>query len=888
MSESVLRSHIRALRQVLGAGIIETVIGRGYRFQVEVREGDASLQTRVTAAGSQVAEARSSSLVGRAPELAELSAALESARRGTRRLVFVAGDAGVGKTALVDAFLERLQGTAWSGRGACVEQYGSGEAYLPVLAAAGQICVGPGGDRFVEMMSRHSPTWLAMIPALVTRNRVRVQQGVAGATQAGMLREAAEGLEALSSDKTPVVLALEDLHWSDASTVELLAFLGRRREPDRLLVIGTYRPMELARTHPLTQVLGELVAHKQATQLVLDTFSEDAVAEYVDARFAGHRFPRELASTVYRTTGGNPLFVVTLCDDLEARQMIRSVDGRWELTTSVEDVASRRPDSIRRLLDLQIDRLSVTEQRIVEAGSVAGNTFAAGVVAQALSMAVDDVDSCCESLANEHRFLRYLGSEAWPDGSIQSRYGFAHALYQHAALARNPSVRLLHRRIAERLEAGYSDKASTIAPELAMHFGKGHEFSKAAHYCVLAGERAARQHGNYEALGHFEQARAHVARLPEGRERDELELRVLHGLGPCLMVFKPMGAPELVSALTRAAELAKRVARERDVCAALVGLQYHRLWKGDLREVGEHRDELTQLAGRLSDPSLGEMVSFIASCASLFLGQLSEAERGLTWLDARGDHPREPIVLARANLALLAWLAGRPDEALERGRAAVSAAEALGDPFALATALYTVGIANTWRRDAALALQCGRRALDVATEARFAMWQGRASLLVHWASSDIDPAASAARLDEHLAELKGAPRLGVPLDTLAVVDILARAGRHSVALEKLSEAIDFMEQANVRVVEPELYRLRGELLKSIDRDEAERSLARAIEVARHQSSRSFELRAAMSLHRFQSGAKKKNALEDVRRVLETFTEGFETGDLLDARALLAE
>jgi tetratricopeptide (TPR) repeat protein len=126
------------------------------------------------------------------------------------------------------------------------------------------------------------------------------------------------------------------------------------------------------------------------------------------------------------------------------------------------------------------------------------------------------------------------------------------------------------------------------------------------------------------------------------------------------------------------------------------------------------------------------------------------------------------------------------------------------------------------------------------------------------------------------------------LDTLAVVDICARAGRHSVALEKLSEAMDFMEQANVRVVEPELYRMRGELLESIDRDEAERSLAKAIEVARHQSSRSFELRAAMSLHRFQSGAKKKNALEDVRRVFETFTEGFETGDLLDARALLAE
>jgi predicted ATPase len=359
MSDSVLRSHIRALRQVLGAEIVETVVGRGYRFLVDVQTLEAASPPRVKEPGALAADTRLTPLVERVAELAALRAALESARLGRRQVIFVTGEAGVGKTTLVDTFLEHLasEGSSWIARGSCVEQYGSGEAYLPVLAAIGHLCGGRGGERVVEVLSRHAPTWLGQVPALLTRDRMEELKRRAEASQAGLLREAGEALTALSGDH-PVVLALDDLQWSDRSTVELLAFLGRRRETDRLLVIGTYRPTDLSRAHPLTKLLGELMAHKQAAHLPLETLSEKAVAEYVDKSFAGHTFPREVASTLYRTTGGNPLFVVTLIEDLVGRQMIRPVDGRWELATTVEDVASRRPDSIRRLLDTQIDRLS--------------------------------------------------------------------------------------------------------------------------------------------------------------------------------------------------------------------------------------------------------------------------------------------------------------------------------------------------------------------------------------------------------------------------------------------------------------------------------------------------------------------------------------------------
>jgi tetratricopeptide (TPR) repeat protein len=892
MSDSVLRTHIRALRRVIGEGLIETVIGRGYRFVSEVEhQVGACVQPPATAAEAPMPGTPQPVFVGRAADLDALRAAFQSARNGERRLVFVTGEAGAGKTTLVDALIEHAasEGAVWTARGACIEHYGSGEAYLPVITALGRLCRGPGGERVVDVLSRYAPTWVAQMPTLVTPEREQeLQRRIAGVTQARMvLLELAEALEALSADR-PVVMALAGLHWSDPSTAELLLMLGRRREAARLLVVGSYRPAELPKTHPLTKIVGELIVHKQAIQLPLVGFSEETVAEFVDKRFAGHGFPRELARTVHRTTGGNPLVVAAFFDDLVALRMIRVIDGRWQLAATLEEVGSRCPDSIRRLIDAQVDRLSVAEQRVIEVASAAGSTFAVGAVAHALDMPVDDVDSCCESLANQQRFLRYLGAETWPDGTIQSRYGFAHAIYRQAIVARNPSMRRWHRRIAERLEVGYAGDCDAIAAELAVHFDKARALSRAAHYYALAGERALRRHGMYEALGHFERARALIARLPEGRERDDFELRVLHGLGPCLFATKAFAVQEFVPTFERAIELATRLAKDEHLCAALVGLQRCRFLNGELRHVSERADEIASLTGRSADTSHGEAASFFSSCASLYRGRLVEAEKGLRLLcsriETRGGERTEVVAFARTCFMFVSWLLGRPDEAIERGRAAVATAEKLGDPFAFAWALYGTGIVNAWRGDAALALEYGERALNTATEGHAVLWQHHARLLVGWARSELDPATASARVDDLL------PHAGSPsrrtLYGLPLVELCARAGREALALETISEALEFAELDDDRSGEPELLRLRGELLKSSDEREAERCFTRATEVARLQSSRSFELRAAMSLHRFLSGAKKRKALQDVRRVFESFTEGFETRDLLQAKAIL--
>jgi len=447
MSESLLRTHVRDLRQAMGENVVETVVGRGYRFAADV----GHVPVEMVHDGHE--EACRRIVVGRDTELATLRSAFRGASEQRRTTVFVTGEAGVGKTTLVDHFVEQtsLRMPILVGRGACVEHEGEGQACLPLLEAVGALCRGRNGNRVADVLARLAPTWLSQMPGVVANDRLEeLQHRAAGAAQARMLRELAEALEALSA-QAPVVLVLEDMHWADASTVEALALLSRRREAVRCLVLATYRPAEVVRGDPLSRVVGELVSHRQANAMELEGFDAEDVDAYLNARFPGHRFSPELASTLLQSTGGNPLFVATLADDLETRGLIARRDDVWQLTTSVEDVAARRPDGIVRLIDTQLDRLGAIEQRIIEAASLAGMTFTAGVVASALAEDPDVIDSYCESLAHDRKLLRHIGAETTPDGTVQARYAFGHELFRHAALERTSLVnaRTWKRRIAE-------------------------------------------------------------------------------------------------------------------------------------------------------------------------------------------------------------------------------------------------------------------------------------------------------------------------------------------------------------------------------------------------------------------------------------------------------
>src|SRR5215471_2618189 len=292
VSEAALTVCIGELRKALretaqAPRFIQTVHRRGYRFighLPPVGPAPGLLAPRPPTPLASPAPL----LVGRARELAHLHQCLGRVRQGTRQTVLLTGEPGIGKTTIVNAFVAELAdgGEVWLAQGQCIEHYGVVEAYLPVLEALGRLCREPGGAALLPVLEQHAPTWLVQMPALLSAGALEaVQRRVLGATRERMVRELAEAVEVLTAIR-PLVLVLEDLHWSDYATLDLLTYLARREGPARLLLLGTYRPVEvLLRGHPVQTVKQELVLHGQAVELPLELLTA-AVGQYLTLRCA--------------------------------------------------------------------------------------------------------------------------------------------------------------------------------------------------------------------------------------------------------------------------------------------------------------------------------------------------------------------------------------------------------------------------------------------------------------------------------------------------------------------------------------------------------------------------------------------------------------------------
>jgi DNA-binding winged helix-turn-helix (wHTH) protein len=320
VSDGLLRNYVMDVRQALGDAasnprIIETLPRRGFRFlpKVTVESGPyADLEPNVVATS-----APSSPLIGRDQELSSLDRLMASAVGGKRQIVFIAGSAGIGKTALLQAFLRNMTaaGDARIACGHCVEQFGTREAYLPIFDAVSRLCDDERASEALTVLAQYAPSWLAQMPGLLSEDQFQtLQKKVQGITQARMLGELCEALEAMAADQL-LVLGLEDLHWMDLATLDLLSIVARREHRARLMVIGTYRPADvIVSNHPLRAVLSDLQAHRQCTVLLPENLTEDDVHMYLSYRFPAHEFPPKLKQLIHRNTAGNPLFVTAIVD----------------------------------------------------------------------------------------------------------------------------------------------------------------------------------------------------------------------------------------------------------------------------------------------------------------------------------------------------------------------------------------------------------------------------------------------------------------------------------------------------------------------------------------------------------------------------------------------
>ena len=353
---------------------------------------------------------------------------------------------------------------------------------------------GPRASTSCALLDQYAPSWLVQMPTLLSAAELEaLQRRGRGATQARMLRELAEAMEALTAER-PLLLVLEDLHWSDYATLEWLAFVARRRERAQLLVIGTYRPMDvLVRAHPVRTVMQELQRHGQCAELPLAYLTEAGVAAYLAARYAGRSLPEGLARLIQRRTGGNPLFLVSVVDAMVRQGVLQEDAAGWAVPEGLEAVAVELPESLRHLIEQQLGQVSPEDRRVLEAASVAGVEFSAAAVAAGVNMEASDVEERCAELARRQQFLQARGTVEWPDGTVAARYGFIHAVYQEGVYERVPAGRRvwLHQRIGARQEAGYSAQAQEIAAALAVHFECGRDIRRADTVSVAGREKCA-------------------------------------------------------------------------------------------------------------------------------------------------------------------------------------------------------------------------------------------------------------------------------------------------------------------------------------------------------------------------------------------------------------
>jgi serine/threonine protein kinase/tetratricopeptide (TPR) repeat protein len=569
--------------------------------------------------------------VGRGLEMKRLQELLSQAANSCGRVVFITGEPGIGKTTLADEFIRRAR-KQYPGlflcRGRCVEQYGTGEAYLPFLEALSALLAGPGWESIAAVLRRYAPTWCLQLPAAFASSGDldRLQRETIGATKERMLREMGDALGLLAA-RGPLLILLEDLQWADPSSADLLSHLCHRIGSQSLLIVGTFRPEDLDVSNlPLKTNWLEMQTHNLCEEIALNSLNTEDIASYLNARFTPNNFPRDLAALIQRKTEGHPLFASSLVQFLAEREDIVNVNDQWSLVRPLAEMNLEAPESVRNLLRKKIDVLAEEDKRTLQYASVEGEEFTSTVLAKLMDTNDLDLEERLDRLDKVHRLVQTRGEEELPDGTLAVRYRFAHALYQNVLYGDLVSKRrrLLHRKAGEQLLEHYGEEAPRIATQLAMHFERGRDFARTIQYLIQAGDNAIKLYANAEAERHYSHALDLVEKLAtEERSAKYLTLYSKRGRANLALTRRQQSEDDF----TRMLDLARTIGAAALECAALNALADTFFYSHRLKEMRGCATEAMQVAQRLGDKSLRIEAMVLLGMAHTGVGELTEGIR---------------------------------------------------------------------------------------------------------------------------------------------------------------------------------------------------------------------------------------------------------------------
>ena len=799
-------------------------------------------------------------LVGREQDIGLLVERWAQVKEGIGQVVLLSGEAGIGKSRLVQVLTEQAaaEPQAWLTPCQC-SPYHQHTALYPIIDLLERVALRFEREESPQQKLRKLEGFLVqyglplaeavplfaallslpLIPdyAPLTVSPEQQKQQTLQALVTILLRIAAQ---------QPVLFVMEDLHWVDPSTLEFLSLLVDQGPTARILALFTLRPDF---SPPWT-------GRSHCTQVTVNRLSRLQIAEMIRRVAHGKALPPEVVAQIVAKTDGVPLFVEELTKMVLESGLLREGEERYELTGPLPPLAI--PTTLHDSLMARLDRLA-TIKGLAQLGATLGREFSYDLLQAVSPWDEATLRQGLQQLV-EAEFLYQRGLPP------HATYLFKHALIQDAAyqsLLRSTRQRH-HQHIAQVVEARFADLCEMQPELLAHHYTESGMLAQAVPYWQRAGQRAIERSANLEAVAHLGKGLEVLRTLPDTPERTQQELDLQTTLGPVLMATKGFAAPEVEAAYARARELCRQVGETPQLFPVLHGLWRVYNMRAEFQTARELGEQLLALAERVRDAALLLEAHRALGQTTFWLGEtaLSRAhmEQGMALYDVQQHrshtllYGQDPGVVCQSFAAWALWLLGYPDQAQQRIDEALARAQELAHAFSLVYALTCAAIVHGFRREGSAIQKWTEEVMALSHEQGFPFWVTWGMILRGWALvTQGEGAEGIAQMRQGLATYQAT---GGGVFRPAYLGLLAEAygnlGQTDEGLSVLAEALAAVEHSEERWWEAELYRVKGVLLlrQAVpDEQEAEACLRQAFDVARHQQAKALELRAAMSLSR---------------------------------------
>jgi hypothetical protein len=831
-------------------------------------------------------------------------------------MICVSGEPGIGKTTLVEDFLaDLLRGSSHLvARGRCSERLAGAEAFLPILDAVEDLLSEDPGGSIRNAFTTHAPSWTKQVAPFDTGPA----SASPPASQERLKRELAAFLSAICATQ-PLVLFIEDIHWADTSTVDLLSYILTRLSNDRLFTIITFRPSELQLAqHPFLALKLDLQTKGVARELPLAFLTENEVRALLALKFPGSAFPAELSRMIHARTEGNPLFVADVAQYLRARDAIRETGGVWTVSGSLPDLERELPESMRSMVQRKIGQLSEEDSQLLVAAAVQGHSFDSSVISSALQRDPAEVEERLDELERIYTFVIRRDEYEYPDGTLTTRYRFVHVLYQNALYASLSVSRKVQvsKAVGEALLKVQRGVPGPVAAELGFLFETAREHDRASEYFAVAARNAARVFAVKEAAVLARRGLAILAKVEESPERQSRELSLQSVLGTSLAASLGYAAPDVLVAMARARVLAEELGQQPQLAPVIWGLFAYYLVSGDIPEARSMADQFLRWATAIGDPLILVGAHCAEGICQYYLGNVPGArehcELAATFYD-RGNrqtyhsiYRMDPGVFFQSERARSLWLLGFADKALEARDAALQLGAESPDPRSLAFAMLFAGVVHQLRREVDKTLEYSAKCIEICDEHGIAQERVWAMAQHGWALT------FTGRETEGIKEIEASiaiqrsrhAELNLTYALRQLAEAYNKNGEYERGREAAREGLQISERHGEVASKVELYRIMGESVRELARqanvdqkDWATRSgstvspeacFRAAVDLAKKQGTKAFELRAAIAL----AGEIRTRGQDDLARALLTeirsqLVEGVGTKDLRDADDFLA-